>query len=51
MEAKPPQNTRPFFAPPELRKSIFDTAIDAFKKKLNLIETQDYKLKIGRAHV
>ena len=44
MEAEPPKNTRSFFDPIGLRKTIFDTAVDSFKKKLNLIETQDYKL-------
>jgi DNA-directed RNA polymerase beta subunit len=44
MEAEPPKNTRAFFDPIGLRKTIFDTAVDSFKKKLNLIETQDYKL-------
>jgi DNA-directed RNA polymerase beta subunit len=44
MDANPPKNTRAFFDPEGLRKSIFDTALDSFKKKLNLIETQDFKL-------
>ena len=44
MQSEPPKNTRPFFDPIGLRKTIFDTAVDSFKKKLNLIETQDYKL-------
>jgi DNA-directed RNA polymerase beta subunit len=44
MDSNPPKNTRAFFDPEGLRKSIFDTALNSFKKKLNLIETQDFKL-------
>jgi DNA-directed RNA polymerase beta subunit len=41
----PPSNTRPFFDPVGLRKMLFDTAIDSFGKKINAIETQDFKLQ------
>jgi len=40
----PPKNTRAFFDPEGLRKMLFDTAVDSFQKKLNTIETQDFKL-------
>lgn len=43
-QSEPPKNTRAFFDPIGLRKMIFDTAIDSFNKKLNTIETADYKL-------
>lgn len=41
----PPKNTRAFFDPLHLRQLVFDTAIDAFHKKLNQIETSDFKLQ------
>jgi DNA-directed RNA polymerase beta subunit len=41
----PPKNTRSFFDPQGLRNMLFNTAIDAFGKKLNTIETQDFKLQ------
>ena len=41
----PPKNTRSFFDPKGLRKMIFDTAVDSFGKKLNTIETADFKLQ------
>jgi len=44
-QATPPSHTRAFFDPVGLRKTIFDVAIDAFHKKLNSIETQDFKLQ------
>ena len=40
----PPKNTRAFFDPLHLRQLLFDTAVDSFGKKLNEIETTDYKL-------
>lgn len=40
----PPKNTRAFFDPENLRKMLFDTAVDSFHKKLNTIETQEFKL-------
>lgn len=44
-QATPPKNTRAFFDPVNLRKTVFQTATDAFQKKLNTIETQDFKLQ------
>jgi DNA-directed RNA polymerase beta subunit len=41
----PPNNTRSFFDPIGLRKMLFDTAISSFDKKLNTIETPDFKIK------
>lgn len=43
--SKPPENTRAFFDPITLRKTLFDTAVDSFHKKLNSIETADFKLQ------
>ena len=43
-QAEPPKNTRALFDPIRLRHMLFDTAVDAFRGKLNAIETQDYKL-------
>ena len=43
--SKPPENTRAFFDPKGLRKSIFDIAVSSFGKKIDMIETQDFKLK------
>jgi DNA-directed RNA polymerase beta subunit len=40
----PPKNTRAFFDPLHLRQLLFDTAVHSFGKKLNEIETTDYKL-------
>jgi DNA-directed RNA polymerase beta subunit len=40
----PPKNTRAFFDPENLRNMLFDTAVDSFNKKLNNIETPDFKL-------
>lgn len=45
MDAKPPAHTRAFFDPVRLRGMIFDTAIEAFGRKIGEIETADYKLK------
>lgn len=45
MESNPPKNTRSFFDPQGLRNMLFNTAIDAFGKKINTIETQDFKLQ------
>jgi DNA-directed RNA polymerase beta subunit len=42
---EPPKNTRAFFDPQGLRNMLFDTAINSFQKKLNSIETQDFKLQ------
>jgi DNA-directed RNA polymerase beta subunit len=44
-KAAPPKNTRAFFDPLNLRKAVFQTATEAFSKKLNAIETQDFKLQ------
>jgi DNA-directed RNA polymerase beta subunit len=41
----PPNHTRPFFDPQGLRKMLFDTAVDSFGRKINAIETQDFKLQ------
>ena len=45
MQTSPPKNTRAFFDPENLRHMLFSTAVDAFHKKLNGIETQDFKLQ------
>lgn len=45
MQSDPPSHTRSFFDPIGLRKTLFNTAIDAFGKKLNTIETPDFKLQ------
>ena len=45
MQSNPPSNTRSFFDPQGLRNMLFNTAVDAFGKKLNAIETQDFKLQ------
>jgi DNA-directed RNA polymerase beta subunit len=45
MQPNHPKNTRSFFDPQGLRNMLFDTAIDAFGKKINTIETQDFKLQ------
>ena len=41
----PPKHTRAFFDPEKLRSMLFETAVDSFSKKINAIETQDYKLQ------
>jgi DNA-directed RNA polymerase beta subunit len=41
---QPPKDTRNLYDPFNLRKMLFNTAVDAFGKKINAIETQDYKL-------
>jgi DNA-directed RNA polymerase beta subunit len=46
MQSKPPEHTRSFFDPIKLRGMIFDTAVAAFGKKLNSIETTDHKLQV-----
>lgn len=46
MKSKPPENTRSFFDPEKLRHMLFDTAVSAFGKKLNAIETTDHKLQV-----
>lgn len=43
-QAAPPKHTRAFFDPVNLRHTVFQTAVDAFHKKLNAIETSDFKL-------
>ena len=43
-DSKPPEKTRSFFDPVRLRHMLFDTAVKAFGKKLDMIETADYKL-------
>lgn len=45
MQPNPPSNTRSFFDPQGLRNMLFNTAVDAFGKKINTIETQDFKLQ------
>ena len=45
MPSNPPKNTRAFFDPEKLRHMLFDTAVNSFGKKINMIETQDYKLR------
>jgi len=40
-----PKDTRSFFDPVGLRHMLFDAAVKAFDKKLNTIETQDFKLQ------
>jgi DNA-directed RNA polymerase beta subunit len=44
-QANPPKHTRAFFDPENLRHMLFNTAVEAFGKKINSIETQDYKLQ------
>jgi len=46
MQSKPPENTRSFFDPEKLRHMLFDTAVAAFGKKINAIETTDHKLQV-----
>jgi len=43
---QPPKDTRNLYDPFNLRKMLFNTAVDAFGKKLNAIETQDFKLNV-----
>jgi DNA-directed RNA polymerase beta subunit len=45
-QANPPEHTRSFFDPIRLRGLLFDTAKEAFGKKLNAIETPDFKLQV-----
>ena len=45
-QANPPKDTRAFFDPLKLRHMLFDTAVTAFGKKLNMIETADHKLHV-----
>jgi DNA-directed RNA polymerase beta subunit len=45
MPSNPPKNTRAFFDPEKLRHMLFDTAVNSFGKKINMIETLDYKLR------
>jgi len=45
-QSEPPKNTRAFFDPEKLRHMLFNTAVDSFGKKINSIETQDYKLSV-----
>jgi DNA-directed RNA polymerase beta subunit len=45
METSPaPKNTRALFDPENLRNMLFETAVSSFDKKLNAIETPDFKL-------
>lgn len=48
---KPPENTRDFFDPPALNKLIQNYAVEAFKKKLNEIETNDHKIEVKKIEV
>lgn len=41
-----PKNTRAFFDPAKLRQWIIDGAREAFDKKLNTLESNDFKLKV-----
>lgn len=41
-----PKGTRAFFDPTKLREWIIQGARDAFDKKLNTLETNDFKLKV-----
>ena len=43
--SNPPKNTRAFYDPKGLRQTIFDVAVNSFNKKLNQIETGDFKLQ------
>jgi DNA-directed RNA polymerase beta subunit len=43
--SNPPKNTRPFYDPKTLRDTIFNVAVEGFNKKLNTIETADFKLQ------
>jgi DNA-directed RNA polymerase beta subunit len=45
-KSEPPKHTRAFFDPEKLRHMLFDTAVESFGKKINAIETQDYKLNV-----
>ena len=46
MTATPPKGSRAFFDPHVLRQMLFDTSLSSFGKKLNEIETNDYKLNV-----
>lgn len=50
-QAEPPKHTRSFFDPINLRKTLFDTAVDSFNKKLNTIEVGDFKLKASNLKI
>ena len=48
---KPPENTRDFFDPPAMNRLIQNYAVEAFKKKLNEIETLDHRLEVENLEV
>jgi len=48
---KPPENTRDFFDPPELNRLIQNYAAEAFKKKLNEIETADHRIEVEKLEI
>ena len=48
---EPPKNTRNFFDPPEMNRLIQNYAVEAFKKKLNEIETGDHRLEVASIEV
>ena len=48
---KPPENTRDFFDPPAMNRLIQNYAVEAFKKKLNEIETSDHRLEVEHLEV
>lgn len=44
--SQPPKHARPFFAPEKLRELMQKNIVEGFQKKLNAIETADYKLQV-----
>lgn len=43
--SNPPKNSRPFYDPKTLRNTFFNVAVEGFDKKLNQLETGDFKLQ------
>lgn len=45
-----PDNTREFFQPDVLRKKVLENAKNAFEKKLNTLESNNFKLRVSNVH-
>ena len=47
---EPPENTRAFYDPEVLRKKVLDNAKESYEKKLNTLESNNFKLKVTDLH-
>src|SRR3954470_16693567 len=50
MNPTPPKDTRRFYDPVKLREWVQEDAKEAFTKKLNTLETPDFKLNVKDIH-